>query len=296
MLWGMFTRRFVIQLRAGLLMMVVLLLAALTARAREAFALSAADTTWRQVLATTVVAGVCSLIVAWWRLRPAGSLIHIFSFAAVAAIPNQPPLWQGMLVAALTVALSLLIGISSRVIRSHRTPWVRQKPRVWCRAKNGLPGLSPSATSSWPAWPEPWGPWPVNGSAGAGLHAAGGAQLTRIPAAGPDRRDHHRCRRRRRRRAGPDSRAPPACPAVRALVEQGLEQPLRNSTIAGPVVAQGRLLVGGRESAGGVGGRTVPRSSLGQVVTEAGDVRRALGVAVRGRGWPGRALCPRRGR
>jgi hypothetical protein len=121
-------RRFVLQLRAGLLMMLVMLLAALTARAGEAFALTAAATTWIQVLATTVVAGGCSLIVAWWRLRPAGSLFHIFAFAAIASIPNQPPLWQGMLVAALTVALSLLIGMSSRVAPSRRTPWVRPEP------------------------------------------------------------------------------------------------------------------------------------------------------------------------
>jgi hypothetical protein len=121
-------KRLVIQLRAGLLMLLVIFLAALTARTGEAFALSAASITWVQVLATTVVAGGCSLIVAWWRLRPAGSLFHIFAFAAIAAIPNQPPLWQGMLVAVLTVALSLLIGISSRVARSHRTPWMRPKP------------------------------------------------------------------------------------------------------------------------------------------------------------------------
>jgi hypothetical protein len=121
-------KRFVIQLRAGLLMLLVILLAALTARTGEAFALSAAGTTWLQVLATTVVAGGCSLIVALWRLRPAGSLFHIFAFAAIASIPNQPPLWQGMLVAVFTVALSLLIGISSRVARRHRTPWTKPKP------------------------------------------------------------------------------------------------------------------------------------------------------------------------
>jgi uncharacterized membrane protein YccC len=124
-------KRFVIQLRAGLLMLLVVLLAALTARTGEAFSLTPAETTWIQVLATTVVAGGCSWIVARWRLRPSGSLFHIFAFAAIASIPNQPPLGQGMLVAALTVALSLLIGISSRVARSHRTPWVRpQRPRT----------------------------------------------------------------------------------------------------------------------------------------------------------------------
>ena len=117
-------RRFRLQFRAGALMVVVMLLAALTARAGAALALSTADTIWLQVVATTLVAGACSLIVAWWRLRPAGSLFHIFAFAAIASIPNQPPLWQAMLVAVLTVAFSLLVGLSSRVVRSRRTPWV----------------------------------------------------------------------------------------------------------------------------------------------------------------------------
>lgn len=117
-------KRFLLQFRAGALMVAVMLLAALTARAGVALALSAADTVWLQVFATTLVAGACSLIVAWWRLRPAGSLFHIFAFAAIASIPNQPPLWQAMLVAVLTVAFSLLVGLSSRVLRSRRTPWI----------------------------------------------------------------------------------------------------------------------------------------------------------------------------
>jgi hypothetical protein len=37
------------------------------------------------------------LIVACWRLRPAGPLIHIFAFAAIASIPNQPSLLAGIL-------------------------------------------------------------------------------------------------------------------------------------------------------------------------------------------------------
>lgn len=116
--------RFLLQLRAGSLMLLVLLAAALTARAGTALALPAAPTIWLQVFATTVVAGGCSLIVAWWRLRPAGSLFHIFAFAAIASIPAQPPLWQGLLVAALTVGFALVLGMSSRVLRSRRTPWV----------------------------------------------------------------------------------------------------------------------------------------------------------------------------
>ena len=118
-------KRFGLQLRASALMLTVMLLGALTARAGAAYSLPAAEALWVQVVATALVAGGCSLLVAWWRLRPAGSLFHIFAFAAIASIPHQPPLWQGMLVAALTVALALLIGSSSRVLRSRRTPWVR---------------------------------------------------------------------------------------------------------------------------------------------------------------------------
>lgn len=128
-------RRFRLQFRAGALMVVVMLLAALTARAGAALALSTADTIWLQVVATTLVAGACSLIVAWWRLRPAGSLFHIFAFAAIASIPNQPPLWQAMLVAVLTVAFSLLVGLSSRVVRSRRTPWVLPASAALTRAE-----------------------------------------------------------------------------------------------------------------------------------------------------------------
>ncbi|MDR7082075.1 putative membrane protein YccC [Arthrobacter ginsengisoli] len=127
--------RFGLQLRAGTLMLVVMLAAALTARAGAAFALTAAQNLWLQVFATTLVAGCCSLIVAWWRLRPAGSLFHIFAFAAIASIPDQPPLGQGMLVAVLTVAFSLLVGVSSRVLRSRRTPWVLPARRPLSKAE-----------------------------------------------------------------------------------------------------------------------------------------------------------------
>ncbi|MDD1476226.1 FUSC family protein [Arthrobacter sp. H16F315] len=117
-------RRFGLQLKAGALMLAVMLLAALTARAGVAFALTAPETLWLQVLATALVAGSCSLIVARWRLRPAGSLFHIFAFAAIAAIPHQPRLWQGLLAAVAAVAFSVLVGMSSRLVRSRRTPWV----------------------------------------------------------------------------------------------------------------------------------------------------------------------------
>ncbi|MEA3552252.1 FUSC family protein [Pseudarthrobacter sp. C1] len=120
--------RFALQLRAGSLMLLVILLAALAARAGAAWGLDDAGATWLLVLATTLVAGGCSVAISWFRLRPAGSLFHIFAFAAIASIPNQPPLWEGMLVAAATTAFSLLVGFSSRVLPSHRTAWVRPRP------------------------------------------------------------------------------------------------------------------------------------------------------------------------
>jgi hypothetical protein len=121
-------KRLFIQLRAGSLMLLVILLATLSARAGHALGLSDAAGTWTQVAATTVVAGACSLVIARWRHRPAGSLFHIFAFAAIASIPNQPPLWQCMLVSVLTTLFCLLIGISSRLVRSRRTPWAMPEP------------------------------------------------------------------------------------------------------------------------------------------------------------------------
>ena len=124
----MHRKRLFIQLRAGSLMLLVILLATLSARAGQSLGLSDAASTWAQVAATTMVAGACSLVIAWWRHRPAGSLFHIFAFAAIASIRNQPPLWQCMLVAILTTVFCLLIGISSRLVRSRRTPWAMPEP------------------------------------------------------------------------------------------------------------------------------------------------------------------------
>ena len=112
--------RFAVQLRAGLLMLLVIFLASLAARVGPALGLDAVAGSWLLVLTTTLVAGTCSVAISWLRLRPAGSLFHIFAFAAIASIPHQPPVWQAMLVAVLTTVLSLVIGFSARILPSHR--------------------------------------------------------------------------------------------------------------------------------------------------------------------------------
>lgn len=65
---------------------------------------------WQIVGATTAVAGICSVLVGFMRLRPGGSLFHIFAFAAIASIPHAAPMGQALLVAALTIILALIIG------------------------------------------------------------------------------------------------------------------------------------------------------------------------------------------
>lgn len=134
-------KRFFIQVRAGALMLLVILLATLTARFVHAGSLSQEAGIWLQVLATTLVAGGCSLVIARWRHRPAGSLFHIFAFAAIASIPNQPPLWQCMLVSVLTTLFCLAVGLSSRVLRSHRTPWEMPTPARPTKEERRAAGL-----------------------------------------------------------------------------------------------------------------------------------------------------------
>ncbi|QSZ50654.1 FUSC family protein [Arthrobacter sp. D5-1] len=120
--------RFRSQLRAGGFMLFIILLATLIARFAQSTGLEGAAYSWLLTAATTIVAGVCSVVVAAWRLRPGGSLFHIFAFAAIASIAAQPPLWEAMLVSLLTTVFCLLIGMSSRVVKSHRTPWKRPPP------------------------------------------------------------------------------------------------------------------------------------------------------------------------
>lgn len=106
------------QLRAGLLMLGVLTAATVAGR----FGISEAHDPWGLVLWTTVIAGAATVATGWWNLRPAGSLFHIFAFAAAASVPVKPPVVEGMLMAVAVVVWAIAVGLSSRVLPSHRTP------------------------------------------------------------------------------------------------------------------------------------------------------------------------------
>lgn len=110
------------QLRAGTLMFVVIMLATLTGR----FGVSEQETPWLLVFATALVAGAVTVVVAYWQLRPAGSLFQIFAFAAIASVPYQPPLLDVMITTLSTIVFSLLVGLSSRAILPSR-----RKPFAW---------------------------------------------------------------------------------------------------------------------------------------------------------------------
>ncbi|MGP5725518.1 FUSC family protein [Arthrobacter rhombi] len=90
---------------------------------------------WVIVGLTTLVAWACSLATGFAQLRPAGSLFHIFCFAAIASIPEVPGLGVVMATAIGTVTLSVVIGQLGRISSARRTPWNMgglrpQSPRV----------------------------------------------------------------------------------------------------------------------------------------------------------------------
>jgi hypothetical protein len=110
-------QRLMHQGKAGALMLVTILAGALTGLLNPG--------PWVIVVGTVVVAGGGTLITGFGRLKPGGSLFQIFGFAAIASLPVHPPLGPSMLVAALTVVFSLLVGQSTWLWPGWRTPWVR---------------------------------------------------------------------------------------------------------------------------------------------------------------------------
>jgi uncharacterized membrane protein YccC len=97
----------------GVLIMLVMFLGALTSMADAG--------PWGIVFGTTVVAGLWSLAVNYFQLRPAGVIFFTFGYAAIGSIPPTAPLWQAMLTGLASVVLAMLIGISSRLVPAWRT-------------------------------------------------------------------------------------------------------------------------------------------------------------------------------
>lgn len=105
------------QLRGGGLMLAVIVAAALTARIDVG--------PWVFVMLTSAVAGIGTFAAGLFRLRPGGSLFHIFAFAAIASVPDQPPLSLGVVTAVATVAFAVLLGQAGILWPRHRTAWQR---------------------------------------------------------------------------------------------------------------------------------------------------------------------------
>lgn len=78
---------------------------------------------WVIVALTTLVAWACSLATGFAQLRPAGSLFHIFCFAAIASIPQVPGLGAALATAIATVTMCVAIGQVGRISAGRRTPW-----------------------------------------------------------------------------------------------------------------------------------------------------------------------------
>lgn len=119
--------RLVAQARAGALFFVVILAAGWASSRLVPHGTTAG--LWLVVGLTTLVAWGCSVLAGYLRLRPGGSLFHIFAFAAIASLPTVPPVQEGMLAAFLAIVLAILIGQAGRISRTHRTEWKRVEGR-----------------------------------------------------------------------------------------------------------------------------------------------------------------------
>ncbi|GAA4366865.1 FUSC family protein [Paeniglutamicibacter cryotolerans] len=117
------------QARAGAVFLVVMALA----MAASTYLIDHKDPsrgTWTIVGLTALMAGVASVVVAWLRLRPAGSLFHIFAFAAIASLPAQPPVAQGLGTALATIVFSILLGLAGILRPGYRSlaPFIPRRP------------------------------------------------------------------------------------------------------------------------------------------------------------------------
>ncbi|MGF9663924.1 FUSC family protein [Arthrobacter crystallopoietes] len=106
----------------GVLILLVMFAGALTAAADAG--------PWGIVIGTTVVAGVLSLAVNYFALRPAGVIFFTFGYAAIGSIQPMAPLGQAMLTGLISVVLAMLIGVSSRLRPAWRTSMAPPAKRV----------------------------------------------------------------------------------------------------------------------------------------------------------------------
>lgn len=114
------------QVRSGLLLLTVIVFG----WASSAFLVEHGTGvgSWTLVALTTLVAWACSLATGFLRIRPGGSLFHIFAFAAIASIPEVPRFIEAVGTSAAVVLLCVLIGVCSWVLPARRTGWVRTAP------------------------------------------------------------------------------------------------------------------------------------------------------------------------
>lgn len=114
--------RLLMQIKAGALMWLVVLLATLAGNFLV-HGVTLPTGGWWLVGLTTLVAGAASVVAGFLRLRPAGSLFHIFAFAAIASLPADPGLSDGMFTASSAMILALVLGQLGRIAPLNRTPW-----------------------------------------------------------------------------------------------------------------------------------------------------------------------------
>ena len=131
----------------GVLILLVMFAGALTAAADAG--------PWGIVIGTTVVAGVFSLAVNYFALRPAGVIFFTFGYAAIGSIQPTAPLGQAMLTGLISVVLAMLIGVSSRLRPAWRTSMAPPAKRVltpdhWreFRVEAGVNAVAPIAGPS----------------------------------------------------------------------------------------------------------------------------------------------------
>ncbi|MGO3152330.1 MAG: FUSC family protein [Galactobacter sp.] len=114
------TDRLTTQVKAAALTWLIILVAWFTGDA-VVHGAETPTTRWWLVGITAVVASLSSVLTAYLRLRPAGSLFQVFAFAAVASVPHQAALGEAMFTTTATMFLGLVLGQIGRVVPKYRT-------------------------------------------------------------------------------------------------------------------------------------------------------------------------------